>query len=164
MVKSVKASANKLSANHPSPWRLRRLTEARRSGGATDRQTSGFTLVELIIVMAVIGVLILVAIPNYVASIRNAREAVLKEDLHVLRQAIDSYTMDKSKAPQTLDDLIQAGYLKSIPADPVTHSNTTWVTVSDESLQSTDQTEPGINDIHSGSDEKGSDDQPYSSW
>lgn len=129
-----------------------------------SRQTGGFTLVELIIVMAVIGVLILVAVPNYVASIQNAREAVLKEDLHVLRAAIDSYTMDKEKAPQSLDDLVQAGYLKSIPADPVTHSNTTWVTVTDETLQSTDQTEPGISDIHSGSDAQGSNGQPYSSW
>ncbi len=114
--------------------------------------------------MAVIGVLILVAIPNYVASIRNAREAVLKEDLHVLRAAIDSYTMDKEKAPQSLDDLIQAGYLKTIPADPVTHSNTTWVTVSDDTLQSVDQTQSGITDVHSGSTDTGSDGQPYSSW
>jgi general secretion pathway protein G len=155
MVNRVRASANILSADH---------SVAARRNSRRLRGTSGFTLVELIIVMAVIGVLILVAIPNYVASIKNAREAVLKEDLHVLRQAIDSYTMDKAKAPQSLDDLIQAGYLKSIPADPVTHSNTTWVTVTDDTLQSTDQTEPGVSDVHSGSDEQGSDGQPYSSW
>ncbi len=153
MVNPVSASVHNLKARIARP--------ARRAANSTP---NGFTLVELIIVMAVIGVLILVAIPNYVASIRNAREAVLKEDLHVLRAAIDSYTMDKEKAPQALDDLIQAGYLKTIPADPVTHSNTTWVTVSDDTLQSVDQTQSGITDVHSGSQDTGSDGQPYSSW
>ena len=132
----------------------------------TERRTreGGFTLVELMIVMLIIGVLAVIAIPSYMSSIRNAKEAVLKEDLHVLRQAIDAYTNDKEKAPQSLDDLVQAGYLKSIPMDPMTHSNTTWVTVTDDSIQSLDQTDPGVNDVHSGSEENGSDGQPYSSW
>ena len=80
---------------------------------------SGFTLVELMIVMLIIGVLAAVAIPSFIASIRNAKEAALKEDLHVLRDAIDSYTMDKNKAPQSLDDLVQNGYLKVDPRRPV---------------------------------------------
>jgi general secretion pathway protein G len=125
---------------------------------------SGFTLVELMVVMLIIGVLAAIAIPSYISSIKNAKEAVLKEDLHVLRNAIDSYTMDKAKAPQSLDDLVQTGYLKTIPKDPMTHSNETWVTTTDDSLQSIDQTEPGVNDVHSGSQEVGLDGQVYSSW
>ena len=125
---------------------------------------NGFTLVELMVVMLIIGVLAAIAIPNFVASIKNAKEAVLKEDLHVMRNAIDSYTMDKQKGPQSLEDLVQAGYMREIPKDPMTHSNETWVTTTDDTLQSIDQTEPGVNDVHSGSQETGTDGQPYSSW
>jgi general secretion pathway protein G len=128
------------------------------------KQDAGFTLVELMIVMAIIGVLAMVAVPSYISAIKHAREAVLKEDLHTLRAAIDSYTMDKQKAPQSLDDLIQDGYLKSVPDDPMTKSSTTWVTDSTDSMHSLDQTDPGIDDIHSGSDETGSDGQPYNTW
>lgn len=125
---------------------------------------SGFTLVELMIVMLIIGVLAAVAVPSFIASIRNAKEAALKEDLHVMRDAIESYTMDKNKAPQSLDDLVQNGYLKTIPEDPMTHSRDTWVTSTDDTYSDIDQTDPGINDVHSGSEETGSDGQPYSSW
>ena len=114
--------------------------------------------------MAIIGILAVVAVPGYKAAIKSAQEAVLKEDLHILRAAIDSYTMDKQKAPQSLDDLIQDGYLKSIPQDPMTHSNTTWNTDTSDSMHSLDQTDPGIDDVHSGSDETGSDGQPYNTW
>ena len=72
---------------------------------------------------------------------------MLKEDLHVMREAIDSYTMDKQKAPQSLDDLIQDGYLKTIPVDPMTHSKSTWVTDTSDALHSLDQTDPGIDDV-----------------
>jgi general secretion pathway protein G len=137
--------------------RLRLKTPIRKS-------ENGFTLVELMIVMLIIGVLAAVAIPSFISSIRNAKEAALKEDLHVLRDAVDSYTMDKNKAPQSLDDLVQNGYLKQIPEDPFTHSRDTWVTASDDTYSDLDQTEPGINDVHSGSDEIGSDGQPYSGW
>ncbi len=124
----------------------------------------GFTLVELMVVMLIIAILAAIAIPAYVASIRAAREAVLKEDLHVMRDAIDSYTNDKDKAPQALDDLVTAGYLKSIPVDPVTHSSDTWVPTMDDTLQSVDQTDPGMTDVHSGSEQAGSDGQPYNTW
>jgi len=116
------------------------------------------------IVMAIIGVLAVVAIPSFISSLRMAREAVLKEDLHVMRSAIDSFTMDKQKAPQSLDELIQEGYLKAIPEDPMTHSKDTWITDTGDALRSIDQTDPGIDDIHSGSQENGSDGQPYSAW
>src|ERR1700744_1808007 len=116
------------------------------------------------IVMAIIGILATLAVPSYVAAVKHAREAVLKEDLHIMREAISSYTMDKNKAPQSLDDLVQNGYLKSIPEDPMTHSRDTWVTNTDDTYSDLDQTEPGINDVHSGSSENGTDGQPYSGW
>jgi general secretion pathway protein G len=130
----------------------------------SHRSQSGFTLIELIIVMSIIGILATLAIPSFIVAVRHAREAVLKEDLQTMRSAIDSYTMDKQKAPQSLDDLIQDGYLKSVPEDPMTHSKDTWVTDSSDAMYSLDQTEPGINDVHSGSELTGSDGQPYSSW
>ena len=128
------------------------------------KQDTGFTLMELMIVMAIIGVLTVVAVPSFVGAIRQAKEAALKEDLHVMRAAIDSYTMDKQKAPQSLDELVQEGYLKKIPQDPMTYSDTTWVTDTSDSMHSLDQTDPGVDDVHSGSTENGSDGQPYSTW
>src|SRR6202790_3859832 len=128
------------------------------------RKNAGFTLVELMIVMAIIMVLAVVAVPSYIAAMRAAREAVLKEDLQVLRNAIDSYTADKQKAPQTLEDLVQKVYLKSIPDDPLTHSKETWVTEASTDLHSVEQTDPGIDDVHSGSQEPGSNGKPYSEW
>ncbi|HXS77663.1 MAG TPA: type II secretion system protein [Terracidiphilus sp.] len=128
------------------------------------KNEAGFTLMELMIVMMIIGVLTTLAIPSFVGAIRNAREAVLKEDLRIMRSAIDSYTMDKQKAPQSLQDLVQEGYLKVIPEDPMTKSRDTWNTDVSDSLHTLDQTDPGIDDVHSGSQETGSDGQPYSTW
>ena len=124
----------------------------------------GFTLIELIIVMAIIAILASIAVPSYLSSMRAAKEAVLKEDLHVMRNAIDSYTMDKEKAPQSLDDLVQAGYLKSIPTDPMTHSSDTWVTNTDDTYEDVDESQSGVNDVHSGSQELGSNGEMYSTW
>jgi len=129
------------------------------------KHEAGFTLMELMIVMAIIGILATLAVPSFIGAVRSAREAVLREDLHVMRAAIDSYTMDKQKAPQSLDDLIQTGYLRSIPEDPMTHSKDTWVTDTSDTLASVDQTDSGgINDVHSGSQDTGTDGELYSSW
>jgi general secretion pathway protein G len=125
---------------------------------------AGFTLMELMIVMAIIGILATLAVPSFIGALRSAKEAVLREDLHVLRTAIDSYTEDKQKAPQSLDDLIQDGYLKSVPIDPMTKSSETWVTDTSDTLHTLDQTDPGIDDVHSGSSETGTDGKPYSEW
>jgi general secretion pathway protein G len=125
---------------------------------------AGFTLLELMIVMVVIGLLAAIAIPSYTNNVRNAKEAVLKEDLHTLRVAIDSYTVDKQKAPQTLDDLVQAGYLKTMPVDPFTRRSDTWVPVQSDSLASLDQTQSGIDDVHSGAGLNASDGTSYASW
>lgn len=128
------------------------------------RRQGGFTLIELIIVMAIIAILASIAVPSYLSSMKAAKEAVLKEDLHVMRNAIDSYTMDKEKAPQSLDDLVQAGYLKSIPTDPMTHSDQTWVTTTDDTYENLDESQPGIDDVHSGSQELGTNGEMYSTW
>jgi general secretion pathway protein G len=128
------------------------------------RSESGFTLIELMIVMVVIGLLAAIAIPAYTTNIKHAREAVLKEDLHVMRQAIDSYTVDKQKAPQSLDDLVQSGYIKVMPIDPFTHRSDTWMPVQSDTLSTLDQTASGIDDVHSGSQETAIDGTSYNSW
>src|SRR5689334_12673455 len=124
----------------------------------------GFTLIELIVVISIIMILVSIAVPIYSQSIKRAKEAVLRQDLFAMRSLIDQYTMDKAKAPQSLDDLVQAGYLKEIPKDPFTDSRDTWQVVQEDTLTSVDQNEPGISDVHSGSSLTSSDGTAYSSW
>lgn len=125
---------------------------------------AGFTLIELMIVMTIIGLLSAIAIPSYIQAVRRAKEAVLREDLHVMRQAIDSYTVDREKAPQSLDDLVQAGYLKSIPIDPMTSRNDTWITGTSDTLTDINETQGGIDDVHSGSQALADDGTTYNTW
>ena len=128
------------------------------------RRQSGFTLIELIIVCAMISILLGVMIPIYKIHVLHANEAVLKEDLYNMRTAIDQYTQDKSKAPQALSDLVGAGYLHAIPKDPFTHSADSWQTVQEDVLESVDQNEPGITDVKSGSSLTSSEGNAYSDW
>ena len=116
------------------------------------------------VVISIIVILMSVAIPRYQISILRARETVLRDDLYSMRSVIDQYTLDKQKAPESLQDLVQAGYLKELPKDPFTNSRESWVPVTDDSIMSPDQTEPGIIDVHSGSDLASSEGTAYSSW
>jgi general secretion pathway protein G len=124
----------------------------------------GFTLIELMVVISIIVILMSVAIPRYQISILRARETVLHDDLYTLRSVIDQYTLDKQKAPQSLQDLVDAGYLKELPKDPFTNARDSWVPVQDDSLMSPDQTEPGIIDVHSGSDATSTEGTAYNTW
>jgi general secretion pathway protein G len=124
----------------------------------------GFTLIELMVVISIIVILMSVAIPRYQASILRARETVLRDDLYTLRSVIDQYTLDKQKAPQSLQDLVDSGYLKQLPIDPFTNNRESWVPMTDDSIMSPDQSQPGIVDVHSGSEQNSSEGTAYSSW
>jgi general secretion pathway protein G len=124
----------------------------------------GFTLIELMIVMAIIAVLMSIAVPIYTRSIIRAKESVLKNNLLTLRTVIDEYTYDKQKAPQTLHDLIDQGYLRQIPVDPMTGSADSWKIIMEDAQSSVNQTEPGIFDVRSGSDKTSSEGTPYADW
>jgi general secretion pathway protein G len=123
----------------------------------------GFTLIELMIVISIMLILMAIALPMYNQSILRAREAVLRQDLFTLRQVIDQYTLDKQKAPQALDDILQANYLKRIPVDPMT-GQSNWEVVQEDVLQTAEQQEPGISDVHSASSATASDGTAYSTW
>jgi general secretion pathway protein G len=124
----------------------------------------GFTIVELLIVMAVISVLVSIAVPMYQRSIQRSKEAVLKSNLTSMRTVIDEYTYDKGKAPQSLEDLVQAGYLRAVPVDPITNSAETWKIIMEDATSSVNQTEPGIYDVRSGSDKTSLEGTPYAEW
>jgi general secretion pathway protein G len=117
----------------------------------------------MIVVISIILILVSIAIPNYVQSMRRAREAVLRDDLFQMRSVIDQYTLDKQSAPQSLDDLVSSGYLRAVPKDPVTNE-ANWVADQCESYLSIDQSQTGICDVHSASDVISSEGTPYSSW
>ncbi|HTV58280.1 MAG TPA: type II secretion system protein [Verrucomicrobiae bacterium] len=133
-------------------------------GREKTEQQAGFTLIELMIVMAIIVILASIAAGRYTSALTASREAVLAQDLETMRDAIDHYTADKDAAPSSLDDLKDAGYLRVIPVDPMTGQQD-WVTVSGDTIVDPDQSTIGIVDVHSASDKvspfKGT---PYSSW
>ncbi len=135
-----------------------------RSTLSGNKFRRGFTIVEMIIVMTIISIILSLAIPVYQKSLVRARESVLKNNLFTMRTVIDEYTYDKQKAPKDLRDLVDAGYLRSIPVDPMTGRPDTWRTVQEDSLASVNQTEPGIYDVKSGSDQKSLEGTPYAEW
>jgi len=125
--------------------------------------THGYTLIELIIVMAIVSILMAIAIPQYQKSIRRTKETMLHSNIQTLRTVIDEYTFDKKKAPQTLQDLVAEGYLRAVPIDPIM-GNDNWRTINEDSLTAVDQTEPGIYDVRSLSDLISLEGTPYSEW
>lgn len=129
-------------------------------------RSRGFTLLELMIVIFVMLILVSIAVPNFTRSVQRSREAVLRQNLFTLRDLISQYTLDKQKAPQSLDDLVQAGYLKNIPKDPMT-DQADWVAEQqqDNTVMSPDeQDQGGIDDVHSASTAVGSDGTAYNTW
>jgi general secretion pathway protein G len=123
----------------------------------------GYTLIELMIVMAIISILVSIAVPLYQKAILRTKESLLKNNLFTLRTVIDEYTFDKQKAPQSLQDLVSEGYLRAVPMDPIT-GNDQWKIIMEDALTSVNQTEPGIWDVRSMSDLKSLEGTPYSEW
>ena len=127
----------------------------------------GFTLIEIMIVFALIGILVGLSLPQYRYAAKRAREAVLKEDLFILRKLINHYYTDKGSYPLSLQTLVDEQYLRSIPIDPMTKSSQTWVemqqTLTEDELMSFD-IQIGIVDVFSGSTEKAIDGTPYNTW
>jgi general secretion pathway protein G len=128
------------------------------------KRLRGFTFVELMVVITIMVILITMAIPVYNRSIVRAKESVLKNNLFTLRTVIDNYSYDKGKAPQNLQDLVTEGYLQKLPVDPMTGNNQGWRTVMEDASQSISQSEPGIFDVHSGSDKTSLDGTAYAEW
>lgn len=145
----------------------RHLQRTRDEGPVTKGASPmGFTLLELMVVLTLILILASFAFPTYQVAIVRAREAVLRDDLYTMRSLIDQFTLDKQRPPQSLDELVEAGYLRGgLPADPFTRSNQTWqVDLEDVPIPGSSQGVPGIVDVHSGSEETSLDGTPYSSW
>lgn len=138
-------------------------TGTRPEAGASERRSvlwdsAGFTLLEMMVVVTIIGILATLAVPNYTSTVLKAREAALKQGLFLLRDVIDQYRADRGKYPQTLTDLSAAGYLRILPTDPFTRSTETWQEIAD-------QVEGGISDVHSGSQLVSVlDGKPYNEW
>lgn len=124
----------------------------------------GFTLIEMMIVISIMLILLSIAIPNYNQSIIRSKEAVLSDTLFTLRSSIDQFTLDKHRAPQSLEDLVSAGYLRQVPKDPITGSADTWQVVQEDVMMAVDQQNPGITDVKSGAEGSGSDGRPYSEY
>ena len=123
------------------------------------RNKNGFTLIELLVVMAIIGTLLSIVAPRYFNSIEKAKESVLKQDLNIMRDAIDKFYSDMGSYPITLEELVERRYLRSIPVDPMTESNTTWMVV-----PPVNDEEEGVYDVHSGYPEQALDGTYYEEW
>jgi len=131
---------------------------------ARPSRMSGFTLMEMMIVMALIVILAGIGMTVYGNSVQRSKEAVLKEDLFRMRDAIDQYYADKGQYPSTIDALVSDGYLRKVPEDPFTKNSTSWQTVPAEPDPTNPTAEPGVYDIKSGSDQTALDGTKYSDW
>jgi len=147
---------------------LMRIGRSERLASETAQEESaakGFTLLEMMVVLTLILILASIAAPSYQVAIIRARETVLKDDLFTMRKLIDQYTLDKNQPPESLDDLVQGGYLRGgLPVDPFTGSTQTWQADIEEVPLSPEETVPGVVDVHSGSNAVSLEGTPYSSW
>jgi general secretion pathway protein G len=148
---------------------LRVLSQIRTSKSSRQKRrdvrlAAGFTLIELMIVITIILILIGIAAGRYEKSVMRAKEATLKQDLQAMRQSIDNYTLDKQAAPQSLEDLVQAGYLRMVPKDPMT-GVADWVPQYDSVVLSPEQSSTGMVDVHSNSSRVSPfENTPYNEW
>ena len=131
----------------------------RHQASGVRRQKNGFTLIEVLVVMAIIAILVSIAAPRYFNSVQKSKEAVLKQDLSTMRDAIDKYYSDNDKYPSELDDLVTKKYLRKIPIDPITDNASTWVVVPPSNPD-----QGGVFDLRSGAPGNGRDGTPYSEW
>lgn len=122
------------------------------------RRARGFTLVELLVVMAIVALLLTVALPRYFGSLQHSKEVVLKENLQVMRGALDKFYSDKGRYPATLDELVEHRYLRSVPQDPITESSRTW------QMRSAGDPAKGVPDVYSGAPGASKDGMPYASF
>ena len=125
---------------------------------------AGFTIIELMVCMAIVLVVISVAVPLYQKSVIRAGESVLRQNLTSMRLVIDEYTYDKQKAPQQLEDLVREGYLRQMPMDPIAGNSTSWKVIMEDASASASQSEPGIFDVRSSSEKTSLEGTPYSDW
>ena len=132
--------------------------------GKAGRRRRGFTIIELMVVMTIISILVSLAVPFYQKSILRAKESVLRNNLFTMRTVIDEFTYDKQKAPQTLQDLVSEGYLRVVPRDPMTDSDSSWKIIMEDASGSVNQNESGIFDVRSGSSKMSLDGTAYSEW
>ncbi len=141
--------------------------------GSRMKNRRGFTLIELMIVMTIIGILAAISVPNYQWGVIKAREAVLRENLYTLRSCIDQHFTDQGKYPESIQALVDKKYLRGMPKDPFTGKTDTWITITppqelaglgSQGISGSSESSSGVFDIHSGSNLVGSDGSPYNEW